>query len=289
MFEIRPIDLSPAGMERTCELLRLVYPRATHLTMSYLDRLYNGNPVGPTSGYSAFENGTLIGHYLMIPITSRLFGEEEVGMWPFQLATHPGFRGKGLFTALAEASYAESRDKGYRYVTGVGNAMSTPLFVGKWGFQSVCQLDVKLGVGPAPPGRDGHDGKGGGDIDFARTWSKDGIAWRLHHNPERYRVVERGHLSYLFGPTGRYGIWAEIGAFEREMLPSDLKAFRASNPLRLWIGVDPSRDWSRALYADVPLRFRPSPLNLLFLDLTPQKRRLDPHRVRYDLFDFDAY
>ena len=39
---------------------------------------------------------------------------------PFQLATHPGFRGKGLFSALAEASYAESREKGYGYVTGVG-------------------------------------------------------------------------------------------------------------------------------------------------------------------------
>ena len=289
MFEVRPIDLTSAGMEETRKLLRVVYPHANHLTARYLDRLYNGNPVGPTSGYSAFEKGTLIGHYLMIPITARIFGKEEVGMWPFQLATHPEFRGKGLFTALAEASYAESRKKGYGYVTGVGNAMSTPLFVGKWGFQSVCRLDVKVGVGRAPTSRHRHDGKGDGDVDFARTWVKDGIAWRIHHNPTPYRVVHRGDVSHLFGATGRYGIWAEIGAFERGLLPSGLAALRVPNPLRLWIGVDPSRDWSRSLYADVPMRFRPSPLNLLFLDLTGENRRFDPGRVRYDLFDFDAY
>jgi predicted N-acetyltransferase YhbS len=286
MLDVRPIDLSRAGMEETCELLHVVYPHAKHLTISYLDRLYNGNPVGPTSGYSAFEKGKLIGHYLMIPITARIFGKEEVGMWPFQLATHPGFRGKGLFSALAEASYAESREKGYGYVTGVGNAMSTPLFVGKWGFQSVCQLDVKLGVGPAPPSRAPPDGEG---VDFFRTWVKEGIGWRLHHNPVPYRVVNRGSRSHLFGATGKFGIWAEIGAFDRSLLPEGLRVLRTPNPLRLWIGADKSRDFSRSLYADIPLRFRPSPLNLLFLDLTGQKRKFDPRRVRYDLFDFDAY
>jgi GNAT superfamily N-acetyltransferase len=270
-------------MEETCELLHVVYPHAPHLTVPYLDRLYNGNPVGPTSGYSAYEEGKLIGHYLMIPITSRIFGKEEVGMWPFQLATHPGFRGKGLFTALAEASYAESREKGYGYVTGVGNAMSTPLFVGKWGFQSVCQLDVKLGVGPTPPSRHGDD------VDFVRTWVKEGISWRLHHNPVPYRVVERGSMTHLFGATGKYGIWVEIGAFERHLLPAGMRPLRVPNPMRLWIGADKSRDWSRSLYADIPMRFRPSPLNLLFLDLTGQKRKFDPRRVRYDPFDFDAY
>jgi predicted N-acetyltransferase YhbS len=287
MFEVRPIDLSRTGMAVTCELLHVVYPHAKHLTVDYLDRLYNGNPVGPTSGYSAFDEGTLIGHYLMIPITARIFGKEEVGMWPFQLATHPGFRGKGLFSALAEASYAESREKGYGYVTGVGNAMSTPLFVGKWGFQSVCQLDVKLGVGPVPPSR--SEENGGRDVDFVRTWIKEGIAWRLHHNPVPYRVVNRGEIRHLFGATGKYGIWAEIGAFHRDLLPENLEPLRAPNPLRLWIGADKSRNWSRSLYADIPLRFRPSPLNLLFLDLTGQKRQFDPRRVRYELFDFDAY
>ena len=282
-FEVRPIDPSPPGIEETVGLLRVVYPHAHYLTPRYLDRLYNGNPVGPTSGYSAFQEGTLIGHYLMIPITARIHGKEEVGMWPFQLATHPGFRGKGLFTALAEASYAESRKKGYGYVTGVANAMSTPLFVGKWGFQSVCQLDAKLGVGPTPPSRFGAD------VDYERTWSPEGIEWRLGHPATPYRVIRRGDRLHLYGTTNKYGIWAEVGAFPEGDLPPDLRPLGVPNPVRLWIGVDASRDWSRSAYFEVPARFRPSPLNLLFLDLTGQGRRFDPGRVRYELFDFDAY
>jgi len=42
-------------------------------------------------------------------------------------------------------------------------------------------------------------------------------------------------------------------------------------------------------YFDVPARLRPSPLNLLWYDLTGQDRRHDPAKVRYEVFDFDAY
>ena len=45
-FDFRPIDLSPAGIAQACELLRLVFPTATHITPDYLARLYFGNPLG---------------------------------------------------------------------------------------------------------------------------------------------------------------------------------------------------------------------------------------------------
>jgi len=40
---------------------------------------------------------------------------------------------------------------------------------------------------------------------------------------------------------------------------------------------------------NVPERLWPSPLNLLFFDLTEAGRRFEPDRVRYEVFDFDAY
>src|SRR5689334_15998310 len=99
-MEIRPLDTSPAGIERTCELLRVVFPQATHLTPEYMHRLYFGNPVGPTTGLAAWEGKDLIAHYLVIPILSRVFGRDERGIWPFQLATHPGFRNAGIFSTF---------------------------------------------------------------------------------------------------------------------------------------------------------------------------------------------
>jgi GNAT superfamily N-acetyltransferase len=283
MTDIRPIDTSPEGLARTCRLLNIVFPHATHVTPAYLDRLYNGNPLGPTFGFSAWEKDELVGHYLMIPIAGRMFGKAEPGIWPFQLATHPGYRGKGLFTALVEQSFGAARERGFTFFSGVGNANSTPLFVGKWNFQSICQLDVKLGVGPIPESRAADD------FQLLRTWDKAGIAWRLQHPATPYRVQYRNDIGHLFAPAGKPGIWVQVGAFPRALLPDDLALLRTPSPLRLFIGADKSRDWSRSLYADVPMRFRPSPLNLLFHDLTDQKRRFDPNRVRYEVFDFDAY
>jgi hypothetical protein len=102
-------------------------------------------------------------------------------------------------------------------------------------------------------------------------------------------VQYRGEFGHLYAPTGKLGVFVEIGMFERRMLPEGLPTLEAPHPFRLWIGVDPSRKWRRSLYFNLPVRFRPSPLNLLFYDLTDQKRVFDPARVRYDVFDFDAY
>jgi hypothetical protein len=244
VFDFRPIDLSPSGIEETCELLRVVFPGAAHMTPDYLSRLYFGNPLGETWGLSCFgEDGRLVAHNIMIPTRARIFGREERGIWPFQLATHPQARMKGLFVAMTEATNDECRKRGYTYLSGVGNQNSTPIFVKKWGYQSICPLDVKVGFGAAPP-------KGElAESDFVQLWDDpDAIAWRLSHSQlAPYTVRHVGGVGH------------------------------------------PTRDWSRSRYFDLPERLRPSPLNLLWYDLTGENRRHDPAKVQYDLFNFDAF
>jgi hypothetical protein len=286
MFDFRPIDLSPAGIEETCKLLSVVFPDATHLTPDYLNCLYFGNPLGESWGLSCFDDsGRLVAHNIMIPIKARVFGQLETGIWPFQLATHPEARMKGLFVAMTEATFKESAERGYTFLSGVGNESSTPIFVKKWGYQNICQLDVKVGIGAAAPSHALED------CNFARIWDDPaGIAWRLGHSQSLpYRVKWRGDIGHLYADTGRYGVQAELGAFSRELLPPGLPMLRSANPLRLWIGKDPTRDWSKSLYFDVPKRLRPSPLNLLWHDLTKENRRHDGDKVQYDVIDFDAY
>ena len=285
-FDFRPIDLSESGIEECCELLREVFPTATHMTPDYLHRLYFGNPLGETWGLSCFaDDGTLVGHYIMIPIKARVFGEEETGIWPFQLATHPKARMKGLFFAMTEATFTEAGQRGFTFLAGVGNQNSAPIFVKKWNYQAICNLDVKVGVGPLPESGELED------ADLVRVWDDPAlVAWRLaHHQHTPYSVRWQGDTGHIMSATGLYGISTEIGAFPRDMLPEDLPTHRAANPLRLWLGKDPTRDWSGSLYFDVPMRFRPSPLILLWHDLTGEQRRHDGDKVQYEVFDFDAY
>jgi len=280
--EIRLLDLSPEGLERTARLLRVVFPHASHLTPAYLDRLYHGNPLGPTTGLCAWEDGELVGHYLMIPIRARVFGEEETGIWPFQLATHPGYRLKGLFSTFVEKSFEICHEGGYTFFAGVGNANSTPIFVKKWGYQSIRQLDVKIGLGAAPP--KGDDAS----LELVRVWDRESVRWRLGHPPIPYRIRRSGDVTRIYA-RGPYRIPVEVGSFPADLVPDGLLTLTRPAPLRLFVGVDASRDWSGAGYVDVPQRFWPSPLHLLFKDLTPRQRRFDPGAVRYEVFDYDAY
>jgi len=284
VVDLRPIDLSPAGLERTCGLLRAVFPQATHIDTAYLDRLYHGNPVGPAIGLAAFSgDGELICHYLMIPVRLIIQGRAELGIWLFQLAVHPRHRGRGLFTALVEGSREMMEAAGYSYIVGVTNAKSAPIYQKRFGHQLICPLDVKIGVGPVPPA---------GELErpeYKRVWDREGIAWRCGLPARPYAVERRGDRGHLFARTGRFGIWAEVGAFDWNDLPPDLPSFSPRSPLRLWIGTDPTRDWSRSFYVDLPKRLQPSPLYLAFGDYSGKNRTLDARRVQCNLFDFDAF
>jgi len=287
VFDFRPIDLSDAGIAETCELLGLVFPDAHHMTPAYLKSLYFGNPLGESWGLSCFDDdGRLVGHTIMIPIKGRVFGEVENGVWPFQLASHPQARMKGMFRSLITTVFEEAAERGFTFISGVGNQNSTPIFVKLFGAPTaVCPLDAKIGVGPIPPSRPMPD------CNFQRIWDDPAmLRWRLGHTTGApYRVQWRGDTGHLLADTGRHGTQAVLGTFTRDMLPTDLPEQRSHNPLRLWIGSDPTRKWTKSLYFDVPQRMRPSPLNLLWLDITGRNRRIAPDKVQFELVNFDAY
>lgn len=276
------MDVSDEGIPQTRELLRAVFPKAAHIDDAYLRRLYRGNPLGETTGFSAWEGNDLIGHYLVIPIRAEVFGEIQAGIWPFQLAVHPEFKGKGIFSTLGDASIQAALKSGYAFMSGVGNEQSAPIYVKKWGYQAVGPLDVKLGFGTVPARREISG------CHFRRVWDAAGVAWRLQLPERSYTVKRKDGHAHLFADTGRYGIQVDLGSFEDDWVPHDIAPVQG-HPLRMWIGKDSARDWSGTLYFDVPDRLKPSALIFLWADLKEPRRPLDIDKVQYDLFDFDAY
>jgi hypothetical protein len=57
----------------------------------------------------------------------------------------------------------------------------------------------------------------------------------------------------------------------------------------VWAGLDPRRHWKAFGRVAVPLRFRPSPLHVIFKDLTPHQRKLNPDAMLMTFLDFDAF
>lgn len=278
--DIRPCGTDAATIAAVTALLCEVFPKAG-FTEDFIRWQYAENPDGRVTGFNAFERGSLIAHYAAMPIVAEVNGREERGLLSLNTATHPGHAGRGLFTRLAEATYAHAADNGHGFVVGVANAASTPGFVRKLGFQHLGMLRVLVGVG-RPCGRRSEECR------FQRIWDEGRLRWRLS-NPNsayRHRTVREG-VSDIIASSGHPMVSAVLGSFHHGMLPESLSA--GTSVLSLHIGLDPDWRGFQPLHINIPMRFRPSPLNLIFRDLTGRGRTLDARMVRFRAIDFDAY
>ena len=272
-YRIEPTGSSPEHIERYATFLSSVFTDTPKYTPEYLTWQYRDNPRGDVVGVDAWAGEELAAHYVTLPVRYRADGEEVPGLLSLNTATHPDHQGKGLFTRLAEATYQLGAERGYRFVIGVANENSTGGFLKKLGFALLGPLEVKVGLGhvardtarPTP---------------LACAWDAPTLAWRLTNPARDYRRHDRT----LYTDAGRFGIQAIVA------LDKDLDALPAGRrPLRsVWIGLDPARRL-RGLYAGLPDRLRPSPLNAILRPLDEGFPSFGTGDVRIELLDFDVY
>lgn len=279
-YQLRPLDLNNEGIRLITELLRNVFPKASHFNEEVIRWQYTSNPDGEAVGFNAWKDDTLAGHYVTIPLTAEVFGKQERGLLSLNTATHEDHRGMGLFTKLAEATYAHAADMGYTFVVGVANANSTHGFVRKLGFQLVSPLRAMVGFGPL------RFRGTTSDLDFKPVWTSEKMAWRGSHPAHSYtRYSIEGH-EFMLSDTKLKGFHFLLST-NRDMPASMLQD--GDVPLRkAYIGLDPDMKWGGTLYFNVPKRFRQAPLNLIFKDMTGSDRKLDANKVRFQAIDFDT-
>lgn len=279
--ELRPVVTDDATIAKMTGLLQAAFPGSDHFTKEVLRWQYKENPEGAAVGFNAWHGEELAGHYVTIPMKAMVYGVLEKGLLSLNTATHPSHQGKGLFTKLANATYARAAEEGYTFVTGVANANSTHGFTKKLGFELVSPLRAMIGMGALPLGERTPD------VQFAHAWDPASVAWRLRHPAYPYTLKkERGH-GLVLSQRKQYGARYVLGVRDLPLPDGTVPLENGAVHRKVWIGLDPSMRWGGAAYLDIPMRFRPSPLNLIFKDLTGKGRVLDPAHVRFDAMDFD--
>lgn len=284
-----PVQNDPATLARYGALFAACFPGTDKFTPAYLDWLYVANPDGAAVGYDAWDGERLAAHYVCVPARAWVEGLEVRVLLSLNTATHPDYQGKGLFTKLAAMTYEAGAQAGFDGVYGVANANSTPGFVRKLAFQLVRPLEARVGLGrlrhaPKPAAQ---------SLSFERSWSLDALAWRCANPHNRVRQRTSGaRLQFHAAAVSHVPAYAELDAASVSSLPA-LPASRTSSsfvpPVRLFIGLAPdasARYWN---YASIPMRLRPSPLNLIWRGFTPRAPQLDPTRIQFTFLDFDAY
>ena len=96
---------------------------------------------------------------------------------------------------------------------GVPNANSTHVFATTFGFQLVCPLQARIGVGRIRR----SDERSGAD--YERIWDEPTVRWRLDNPSARYTYRRRGGCCEVRAPTGRPLIRALLGEVDAAWAP----------------------------------------------------------------------
>ncbi len=266
-------DTSKEKITAYSELLSSVFYNTNKFTKEFLKWQYLDNPNGKVVGFDAYSGDTLAGHYVTIPVSYFIDGKKRNGLLSLNTATHADHRGKGLFTQLANKTYDEAKQMGYEFVIGVANQNSTHGFLKKLGFYLIAPLTVKTGIGNI---------KFDKDLDYlARpNWEENSLKWRLNNPEANYSINKKTVIS----PTDKSSIYAQLIS-SNDSLPS----LPTKSPIiKLWIGL--AKDLScKGLFFNLPKRLKPSPLNLIFKDLTGKLPKIKKEDVLFELIDFDGY
>lgn len=280
-YTIEPVRTDGASIATMTALLRQVFPNATHFTEEVVRWQYRDNPDGEAVGFNAWSGPELAAHYVTLPLLARVNGVEERGLLSLNTATHPAHQGKGLFTKLANATYEAAAQQGLGFVIGVANANSTHGFTKKLGFQLVSPLRAMVGIGPIVNNRSGV-------VKYERVWHQKALEWRLSHPLNKYSLGLTTCKDLLFTERKQMGATLLLAALDPGTTPTSTPTHERFEPLRVWIGLDSRTSWRFRPYINIPMRFRPSPLNLIFKDLKGRGRTLDPATVRFQAIDFDT-
>lgn len=273
-----------ATLSATIELLRTCFPKASHYNRPYLDWLYCSNPCGPALGINAYDEKVLVGHFVGIPQRVRLKQRDETVLLLLNIATHPGYRGRGLFIEAIQRVMKAAVDKGYAAITGVANAQTYRGYE-KLGFQNVAGLDAEIGIGV--PKLDAM--RSLEYAEFSRLWDDATLMWRMGNPANPLWVSSSTHdqiridgLTSLPGVKAR-GVIAKRGI---EVVPAEHS--RGKFRPHVLVGLQPSGTLAH-LGMSIPHLLRPSPLRFIYMNLVDPNDRLDKNSISFTFLDFDAF
>jgi GNAT superfamily N-acetyltransferase len=286
MINFCPVECDAAAYADYMSLFAECFPAANKYSLGYLDWLYRSNPDGQVVGFDARDGDRLAAHYVCIPARAQVGGQEVSVLLSLNTATHPDYQGRGLFTELAERTYAAGAALGYDCVYGVANAQSTPGFIRKLKFQLVGPLQAMVGIGSLGINFRNLDG-----LQFRRSWSSNALAWRCA-SPVRPVTIRRKHGRDIFLAPALIGdsCMAAAEVDEAPIAAGQVnKTGNFTSPFRLFIGMIPPVAQRCSLYIDIPQALRPSPLNFIYRSLSERLKSIQSDKVFFSFLDFDAY
>lgn len=138
MSGFEPVAYEPSRRDDVRALMEEVWGRSA--TTEEFDWWYERNPTGPRLISLVLDDGRVAGASGMSFYAMRLDGRERKVAFALDAATHPDYRGKGVWSVLEHHNEAESERAGAAAVLGFTNPVAGPILVGKLGWRDLTRL-----------------------------------------------------------------------------------------------------------------------------------------------------
>jgi predicted N-acetyltransferase YhbS len=270
-------------LDRTVELMGLGFPGAHKFSRAFLQWQYYDNPAGAPLGCNIDDGERLIGHLMGIPLNMRLHGASAVVTLIMNVATHPDYRGRGLFLELVRRVAQMSAERGHAGVVGVANQQTERAYRTKLGFQNVAGLDAHVELLAQRIDMTAALAA----ADFAHRWTDETLAWRLSNPANPLRIAGATADSLIVEGASTMPLIRARALIPREGLSFTSRGGVAGPAVVL--GLTPKGTARRALAVSVPERLRPSPLRMIWLNHKVPGDQLDPDRILFSFLDFDPF
>lgn len=277
MYDLIKVGVNASDNKQNAAFLAEVFNNRGMFTEEYIKWQYDEHPLGRIIGYNALMKNKIAAHFVLQPFPAIINGVKCKGLLSFNSATKKEHQGKGLFMMLATKTIDEVIAEGYEFIVAVTNYNSVHAYTKRLGFQLVCQLEAKMGLGKVFFKDDDTEPV------FKKFWNDDLLKWRLSNPLKKYFFVDRsGYYSKTHLPL--------IKAFllQDQINNSVSQQSFGWRPLTLYIGLNPNLHFKGSFF-NIPEKLKPSPLFLVYRDLRNGDKKLDKEKIKFDLIDFDAY
>jgi predicted N-acetyltransferase YhbS len=270
-------------LDRIVHLMGLGFPAAHKFSRAFLDWQYYGNPTGEPLGCNIDDGERLIGHLMGIPQAVRLHGRPATVTLIMNVATHPDYRGRGLFLELVRRVAAMSAERGHAGVVGVANQQTIRAYETKLGFQNVAGLDAHVELLPQRIDMP----RALAEADFVQRWTDESLAWRMKNPANPLRIAGATADSLIVEGASTLPLVRARAVIPRRGLNLSGRGMAVGPGVVL--GLTPKGTSRRRLAMTVPPSMRPSPLRMIWLKHDAPGDRLDPERILFSFLDFDAF
>lgn len=286
-MEIEIIESSLERIPQYLQLYKICFPNARHFNEEYLTWLYAKNPCGKALGADVIIDEKVVGHVIGIPGKYYHHGALEKGLLAVNSAVHPAFQGRMLFKKLGLKLCEYATNYGYSFIIGVSNSAATPIWIRKMNFQLVSPLEARVGIGNLSLEECKHIIE---SSMLRQSWTPETLNWRSEnpHNKVHFQV-KKDQFIKVYASTGKFSISvvAEILFVDNIQKSLPIISYKQFLP-KLFIGLIPRYKFS-SRYFKIPQKLKPSPLNLIYKDLSGKNRKIDPNSCFINFLDFDAF